>query len=234
MVYERRDISPTKMEMHILLIKSFFRFLSEHVHTTKQLQIYIYFTGYKKLSPPPHITLSQSHLNTGYTIVDDEFVYIFRKEEWFKVLLHELMHVLDIDHKSEKKSCESYLQPKNKQHLCPKNEAYKHFEGHAEWHAIVFNVLYHAILTNSTSQLPNQLEDEWHHVTHYLKKHEDIRIFEYGLERESRLKTLLNQESKKHNKEKVIEQKKIEIEKVIEKVIEKEKSLQGSHLGNWI
>ena len=66
----------------------------------KKLTLYFYFTSLKKILPESNIhVLDEKHVNTGFTYtcpVVSEIV-IFRKEEWFKVFLHETFHNFGLD-----------------------------------------------------------------------------------------------------------------------------------------
>ena len=67
---------------------------------SKKLSLYIYFTSLKKELPKSHIhILNQNNVNTAFTYtcpVESEIV-VFRKEEWFKVLMHESFHNFALD-----------------------------------------------------------------------------------------------------------------------------------------
>jgi hypothetical protein len=67
---------------------------------SKQLVLYMYFTSLKKALPEKNIDiLSQNNVNTAFTYtcpIDSEIV-VFRKEEWFKVLMHESFHNFALD-----------------------------------------------------------------------------------------------------------------------------------------
>jgi hypothetical protein len=67
---------------------------------SKRLVLYMYFTSLKKTLPSKNISiLNQNNVNTAFTYtcpVDSEIV-IFRKEEWFKVLMHESFHNFALD-----------------------------------------------------------------------------------------------------------------------------------------
>lgn len=68
------------------------------------LHIFIYYTDFKKYLPERTLDIiGPTHVNTGLTNachgdnnIDNEII-IFRKEEWFKVLIHECFHNLNID-----------------------------------------------------------------------------------------------------------------------------------------
>lgn len=77
-------------------------FISKYasIHCSKILTIYIYFTSLKKNLPMSNIhVLDENNINTAFTYtcrVNSEIV-IFRREEWFKVLMHETMHNFALD-----------------------------------------------------------------------------------------------------------------------------------------
>ena len=68
---------------------------------SKKLRIFIYSTSLIKKLPRTNIeVLDQIHVNTAFTyscIENSNEIVIFRKEEWFKVLLHESFHNFDLD-----------------------------------------------------------------------------------------------------------------------------------------
>ena len=67
------------------------------------IHIYVYQTPYNK-ELPKHKTeiIGPEHINSAYTTscVKDGEIVIFRKEEWFKVFIHETMHVYGFDFSS--------------------------------------------------------------------------------------------------------------------------------------
>ena len=67
---------------------------------SKDLTIFLYFTSLKKKLSNKVETLGYDHVNTGFTYTCPETngeIVIFRKEEWFKVLIHESFHNLKLD-----------------------------------------------------------------------------------------------------------------------------------------
>jgi hypothetical protein len=66
----------------------------------KTINIYLYFTSLLKQLPSSNIqVLDENNVNTAFTTtcpVDSEIV-VFRKEEWFKVLIHESFHNFGLD-----------------------------------------------------------------------------------------------------------------------------------------
>ena len=88
------------------------------------LDVYIYLTNLKKLIPRKMGTpIDSTNANTGFTYVctmpdsnNANEINIFRKEEWFKVFMHETFHSLSLDFSDMATECakaEEWL----KQHL---------------------------------------------------------------------------------------------------------------------
>jgi hypothetical protein len=67
---------------------------------SKELEVYLYFTTLKKILPETNISvLSENNVNTAYTTTCPKVsdIVIFRKEEWFKVFMHETFHNFALD-----------------------------------------------------------------------------------------------------------------------------------------
>ena len=66
----------------------------------KKMNIYLYLTSLEKNLPTSNIhILNETHVNTAFTTtcpIDSEIV-VFRKEEWFKVFIHESIHNFGLD-----------------------------------------------------------------------------------------------------------------------------------------
>ena len=76
---------------------------SEKVCST-DLTIYFYFTDFKKKLPAQKkVPIDELNVNTGFTFScslsesGKNEMYIYRKEEWFKVLIHECFHAFSLD-----------------------------------------------------------------------------------------------------------------------------------------
>jgi hypothetical protein len=66
----------------------------------KALSVYLFPTPFEKKLPDGfHETLSPAHINTGVTwrCASVGEIVIYRKEEWFKVFIHETFHALGLD-----------------------------------------------------------------------------------------------------------------------------------------
>ena len=69
-------------------------------HCAKTLNIYFYLTSLEKKLPNSNINiLNEIHINTAFTTscpINSEIV-VYRKEEWFKVFIHETFHNFGLD-----------------------------------------------------------------------------------------------------------------------------------------
>ena len=67
---------------------------------SKEIRIFLYMTPFKKKLPKNSIDiLSPIHCNTAVTTgcLEKTEIILFRKEEWFKVFIHETFHSLGLD-----------------------------------------------------------------------------------------------------------------------------------------
>ena len=67
---------------------------------SKTISVFIYLTSLKKELPDHHAgVINQIHANTGFTrtCISNSEIIVYRKEEWFKVFLHESMHNFGLD-----------------------------------------------------------------------------------------------------------------------------------------
>jgi hypothetical protein len=69
---------------------------------SKKLNIYIYLTDLLKCLPKNNEIINKIHVNTGYTMScqPTSSIVIYRREEWFKVFIHESIHNLGLDFSS--------------------------------------------------------------------------------------------------------------------------------------
>lgn len=101
-----------KYRQHVYKAFAWFQFIAPYTKDcdcSKELDVYLYFTPFKKNLPDtPTSTVGPQHSNTGFTTSctanlskngrkDHTEIIIYRYEEFFKVLLHETMHNLDLD-----------------------------------------------------------------------------------------------------------------------------------------
>ena len=92
----------TKCDNHISLIIHLMCILNIYSNKmcSKKLNIFIYMTSLKKELPKTNAhVLNQTNVNTAFTrtCMPTAEIVIFRKEEWFKVLIHESFHNFGLD-----------------------------------------------------------------------------------------------------------------------------------------
>lgn len=108
---------------------------------SKELTINITFTNHKKQKPNVNQIFESKHVNTAYTYACREIttITIFRKEEWFKVLIHETFHSMGLDF-----VCMDNTLIENKiGELFPvKKDDIRVYETYCEMWAEIFNVLF--------------------------------------------------------------------------------------------
>jgi hypothetical protein len=87
---------------HIDLIIMWIHILNQHAskQCANSLVIYLYFTSLEKSLPKSNIyILDELNVNTAFTTTcpKDSEIVVFRKEEWFKVFIHETFHNFGLD-----------------------------------------------------------------------------------------------------------------------------------------
>lgn len=103
--------------------------------------IYLYFTSLEKKLPNSNIDiLNQIHVNTAFTTTcpKDSEIVIFRKEEWFKVLIHESFHNFALDFSD----MNTYESTKDILSIFPVNSEVNLYESYTEFWAEIMNALF--------------------------------------------------------------------------------------------
>lgn len=84
------------------VLKEFLEIIKTHpnkIERTK-VNIIVYDIPKKKQLPLENMSIEPKHINSGYcypmSTTDDTNIVIFRREEFYKVLIHELLHFFDI------------------------------------------------------------------------------------------------------------------------------------------
>lgn len=114
---------------------------------SKDFSIYMYFTDFKKNLPLSGNTINEMNVNTGYTFScklsegGENEMYIYRKEEWFKVFIHETFHSFALDFSSFPATTQS-LFDKHILKLFPLRIDLRFYETYCEMWAEILNILY--------------------------------------------------------------------------------------------
>lgn len=108
-IIEKNDLHENNMEkydkyVNCILLWSYILNKYSSIHCSKDWNIYLYFTSLEKQLPNKNIhlqdnILNYNHINTGFTTTCPQIseIVIFRKEEWFKVFIHESFHNFALD-----------------------------------------------------------------------------------------------------------------------------------------
>lgn len=132
------DIDNRELSVYIEYIMLWLHVITnnKHVKCIKQLTVNIFLTPFKKKMNSEQLT--PSNVNTGFSntcLVNNE-ITIYRKEEWFKVFIHETFHAFGLDFSNvNQQHINSHLQ--NIFHF---NIDYNLFEAYTETWARIINV----------------------------------------------------------------------------------------------
>lgn len=107
----------------------------------KELTIYIYHTQLTKLLPTSNIhILNENNVNTAFTMTCPKIseIVVFRREEWFKVFLHETFHNFGLDFSDmNNQLCTSKMLS-----IFPVKSEVNLYEAYSEFWAKIMNVLF--------------------------------------------------------------------------------------------
>lgn len=86
-------ISKSNIKNHNEVKKIFIRIiiLCRIYNIKKAFKIFIIMNPYKRYLPKKGVILKK-HINGGFTYINNNNIYILRKEDWTKVILHEILH----------------------------------------------------------------------------------------------------------------------------------------------
>ena len=93
--FDKETEEINNMIVNIIVILCIFNKLAVNKNCCKKLDIYIYLSNKKKYIPKENnILLEAEHINSGYSYLckENNEIIIYRKEEWFKVFIHECLH----------------------------------------------------------------------------------------------------------------------------------------------
>jgi len=122
---------------------------------SQYLNINLYLTNLKKVLPNNTKIIKQENANTAFTSAckKNTEINLFRKEEWFKVLIHESFHCTGLDFSE----LEHSVSNKKVLTIFPVNSDVRLFETYCEMWAEIINVMF--ISYNKTNTIENLNED---------------------------------------------------------------------------
>lgn len=120
---------------------------TEQCRGTQNITIFIYLTSLEKGLPNNQsIILDEEHVNTAFTFscpTNKSEIVIFRKEEWFKVFIHETFHNFGLDFSEMNiNECRRALFS-----LFPVNVEIRVYEAYSEFWARIMNTMFCSYLT---------------------------------------------------------------------------------------
>jgi hypothetical protein len=126
---------------------------------SQMLTIYLYLTSLKKLLPNSSSeVIGVNNVNTAYTIPCSEpsEIIIYRKEEWFKVLLHESFHNFALDFAtSPSDACVNRILE-----TFPIDSEVNLFEAYTEAWAEIWNMVFCSFLKTHPRHGPKKISDK--------------------------------------------------------------------------
>jgi hypothetical protein len=132
-----------------------FNYLSNNSTCSNHLNIYIYCTSFIKKLPDSFKILDSENINSGFTrtCMSHNDIYIFRNEEWNKVLIHECMHAFGFDFSHSKEN--DIYSSKIIQKIFPVNFDLALYEAYCETYTIYINLIIKAFLTTYSKNSPD-------------------------------------------------------------------------------
>ncbi len=100
LLYNKNNNSFERAKNIIKKVIIYLKFIQQYSGKNGSLKIYLYLTDLKKKLPGNNTEIiGSNNANTAvtYACIKDGEIYIYRYEEWFKVLIHEIMHSLCLD-----------------------------------------------------------------------------------------------------------------------------------------
>ena len=127
------------------------------------LNIYIYMTDFKKRFPTEKgQSLDAIHANTGmaYHCAKNNDVVVYRKEEWFKVLIHELFHAFGLSFIESDMEAEVHAgMQRSLQRMYAISHPVRIYETYCEIWARILNVVFDCFVDDNATTNPIQATD---------------------------------------------------------------------------
>jgi len=140
----------------------------------KQLKIFIYHTSLLKQLPKTNMQiLNQNNANTGFCMscpVNSEIV-VFRKEEWFKVFIHETFHNFGLDFSSMNVS----LYNKKILQIFPVNSEVNLFESYTEFWGRIINASFCSFINMKNK---NDIDEFYSNTEFFINLEKNFAFFQ--------------------------------------------------------
>lgn len=133
----------------VIIFIKIFLFMETFTVKNKDILIHLYFTNQTKKIPLQKSILTSYEINSGLTIHKlnkQPTIHIFREEEMEKVILHELIHALNIDLRI-RIGYDNYEYKLKCRYNVSKQNTINIFEAYTESLALLYNTLFNSLLT---------------------------------------------------------------------------------------
>ena len=137
-----------KILLRIKLIIYIIEYLKKKSNNeNKIIDMYLILSSLKKTFPIDNDIMSVKNANTGYTDFNENIIFVWRLEEFDKVIFHEVIHYLKMD------CSEHYLD-----HIINTHGPHSYFEAITDFWGIFYHLIYLSIITNSSIKSLLELE----------------------------------------------------------------------------
>ena len=156
-----KDINIYNRYAHNVFLVLDLLFIYSNKNCSENQEINIYMTPFKRELPnsKSKLILSPIHINGGisYVCPTTGKITIYRKQEWFKVLIHESFHNLGFDFANM-----NLNNFNKKMHtIFPLKSEFNIFEAYCEFWALTLNVIISSFLINGGSKTYNEFEERF-------------------------------------------------------------------------
>lgn len=130
---------------YVKRILCWFYLIKDYINSEccKTLNVYIFMTSLNKMTPNKLEILDYENVNTGITTScpKNGEIIIFRKEEWFKVFIHETFHSFGIDFSSNLNNDNNYYSKELTRNIFKVNSIINLYEAYTEfWAEIIHSI----------------------------------------------------------------------------------------------
>ena len=133
----------------IKLIAYIIEYIKYKNNNNKPVKIYIVLSNLKKYFPNNNEIIGTKHANTGYNNSLTNIIFIWRYEEYEKVIFHEIMHYLDLDYRHHVIDNIDNLNI---------NGPTTFFEAITDYYGIIYNIIYVSIFSKLSIKLLIEIE----------------------------------------------------------------------------
>ena len=102
----------------------------------KNVKIYLVLSSLQKKLPNENEIISPCNINSGYTDLEKNIIFIWRLEEFEKVIFHEIMHYFDMDLRHHHTDVHIDI-----------NGPHSYYEAITDFYGIFYNIIYISLLT---------------------------------------------------------------------------------------